>query len=216
MVLRIAQALELPLRAQNELLAAAGYTPVYQERPLDAEPMERVRGALERILRHHEPYPAMVLDRYWNILMRNEANVRVVGYFVDADAFAQRSPGGKLNFVRLMFAADGLRPHVKDWETAAPLLMARVRREARANPSSPSAALAAEFASVVPAFEPPHASVQDLPAAAPLVLERDDITLSLINMLTTFGTAQDVGVQELRVEMSFPNDAATDRALRGR
>jgi transcriptional regulator with XRE-family HTH domain len=213
MVLRIADRLELPLRARNELLAASGFAPVYPERPLDASDMRMVRDPLDRILKHHEPYPAMVLDRFWNIVVRNRANSRIVDGLVDTASLASRSPDGRLNFVRLMFDADGIRPHVRNWDVAGPALIARVRREANENPSSPSEALLEEFAHLAPAaVRSPDA--QPLPPAVPLELAVGGSVLRLINMLTTFGTPQDVGVQELRVEMSFPADDCTESLLR--
>jgi transcriptional regulator with XRE-family HTH domain len=214
MVQRIAQALDLPLRARNELLVAAGFAPAYPERPLDAGDMGVVRGALERILAHHEPYPAMVLDRYWNVVMKNAANARIVSRLVEVDGFARRSPNGKLNFLRMMFAADGMRPHVRNWDIAAPALIARVRREANANPGSPSQALLEEFAPLAPVPAPTALHDAPLPPAVPLELDVGGAALCLVNMLTTFGTPQDVGVQELRVEMSFPADDASDVLLR--
>jgi transcriptional regulator with XRE-family HTH domain len=214
MVLRLAQALDLPLRARNDLLTAAGFAAAYPERSLDANDMGVVRGALDRILKHHEPYPAMVLDRWWNIVMRNAANARIVTHLVNQDILAHRSPDGKLNFLRMMFAADGMRPHVKNWDVAAPALIARVRREANANPGSPSEALLEEFAPLAPVAMKTLMEDQPLPPSVPLEVRVGGEVLRLVNMLTTFGTPQDVGVQELRVEMSFPADHRSEALLR--
>jgi transcriptional regulator with XRE-family HTH domain len=215
MVLRIATTLDLPLRARNDLLAAAGFAAVFPERPLDAADMTMVRDALDRILRHQEPYPAMVLDRHWNIIMRNAANARVVDRLVDTDAFAARAADGKLNFLRVMFAADGIRPHVINWSAVGSGLIARLRREAAANPGSPSEALLEELGPLAPAPPLPPGDEHALPTAAPLELNIGGTVLRLVNMLTTFGTPQDVSVQELRIEMSFPADKETDASLRG-
>jgi transcriptional regulator with XRE-family HTH domain len=83
MVLLLAQVLEVPLRSRNELLTAAGYAPIYRETVLNAPEMAQVRRALDFMLRQQEPYPAMVLDRHWNILRTNTAMQRVIGYFLD-------------------------------------------------------------------------------------------------------------------------------------
>jgi transcriptional regulator with XRE-family HTH domain len=215
MVLRIATALDLPLRARNDLLSAAGFAAVFPERPLDSADMGMVRDALDRILTHQEPYPAMVLDRHWNIVMRNAANARVVGRLVDTDAFARRAPGGTLNFLRLMFAEDGVRPHIANWSVVGSGLIARLRREAAANPGSPSEALLEELRPLAPRPPVPYGDEHPLPTAAPLELNVGGTVLRLVNMLTTFGTPQDVSVQELRIEMAFPADRETDAVLRG-
>ena len=83
MVLLLAQVLEVPLRSRNELLTAAGYAPIYRETVLNAPEMAQVRRALDFMLRQQEPYPAMVLDRHWNILRTNTAMQQVIGYFLD-------------------------------------------------------------------------------------------------------------------------------------
>jgi transcriptional regulator with XRE-family HTH domain len=215
LVLRLAQTLDLPLRARNELLMAAQFAPAYPERALDAGDMRVVRGALERIMTHHEPYPAMVLDRYWNIVMRNAANVRLVSRLADTDAIARRSPDGKLNFVRMMFAADGIRRHVANWDVVSTSLIARVRREANVSSGSPSSGLLEELLASESRAAHSHFDDALLSPTAPLELDIEGHRLRLINMLTTFGTPQDVAVQELRIEMAFPADEATRGVLVG-
>jgi len=216
MVMRLAAALDLPLRARNELLLAAGFAPLYPERALSSNEMDVVRGALDRLLTHHEPYPAMVLDRWWNLVMRNAPNQRIVSSVADEAAVARESPDGKLNFVRLMFSEAGLRPHVVNWPTAASGLITRVRREAASNPGSPSQTLLEEFAPQAPRPSPgaPHAADDVLSAAIPLELSVRGQKLAFVNLLTTFGTPQDVGVQELRVEMGYPANEETADVLR--
>lgn len=214
LVLKIAAALDVPLRVRNDLLAAAGYAAVYPERALDAAAMRSAREALERILAHQEPYPAMVLDRSWNMVMRNAANERIVTRCVSAADLAVLSPGGQLNFMRLMFSPRGMRPRVGSWPTTAPYLMARLRREAAAAPGSPSDELLRELSPHAP---PIHVANDDGPLTptAPLEIQLDDgAVLRLFNTLTTFGTPQDVTLDELRVEMSFPADPASEALLR--
>ena len=214
MILRIAEALDLPLRARNELLNAAGFAPVYAERSLDAAEMRGVRDILGRILAHHEPYPAMVLDRSWNFVMRNAANVRLVARLLGETDLNQLSASRPLNFLRLMFAEHGLHRRVRNWDRAGPALLARLRREARAFPGSPSEELLAELA---PVAARPGGAPHDEPLTPTIPLELDvgpGVVLRITNTLTTFGTPQDVSVQELRVEMGFPLDDASDALLR--
>jgi len=125
MVLRLARALDVPIRERNQLLLAAGYAPLYREAGLEGAQAEQVRAALERMLAAHEPFPAVVMDRHWNVLTTNSA----------ADAFFAWLLGGQdregpANVIRLMFDPDGLRPFVANWEATAEALIQRVHREA--------------------------------------------------------------------------------------
>jgi transcriptional regulator with XRE-family HTH domain len=215
MIGRIAHALDLPLRARNELLVAAGFAPTYGERSLDQADMDGVRDILTRILTHHDPYPAMVLDRAWNFVMRNAANRRIVSTLLDGVDPEAAAPGHPVNFLRLMFAEHGLRRRVRNWDQVGPGLLARLRREARAYPGSPSELLLGELAPDAERWvdtRPGH----DLPAPTiPLELEiRPGLVVRLTNTLTTFGTPLDVNVQELRIEMSFPMDDVSEAYLR--
>ncbi len=213
-VLTITEALDMLLRARNELLDAAGFAGWYPERPLEGAEMDRVRETLRRILEHHEPYPAMVLDRSWNILMKNDASKRIISHFLDEPAMAQLSPDGRPNFIRITFHPKGLRPHVRSWARTAPILIGRLRREAAAYPGSPSKSLLREL---LPGASARFiAGIDDAPLAPTVALEVEigDEVLRLFNTLTTFGTPQDVTLQELRIEMSFPADDASYALLR--
>src|SRR5687768_15958859 len=125
MVLLLAGVLDVPLRERNALLLAAGYAPVYKETGLDAPEMEHARKAVGLILQHQEPYPAVVMDRHWNILNSNPAADRFFGRLV-----ALPSGGPPPNIIRLMFDPAGLRPHVANWESVAEALVQRIHREA--------------------------------------------------------------------------------------
>src|SRR5258708_24583165 len=110
MLMDIAQALDIPLRERNTLLLAAGYAPMYSEASWNSREMQSVTNALGRILRQHEPFPAVVMDRYWNVLMTNESAPRFFNCFVD---MAARK--GPRNMLHLVFDPDGMRPFVADW-----------------------------------------------------------------------------------------------------
>lgn len=213
MVARIAGALDLPLRARNDLLVASGFAPTYGERSLDQPDMSAVRDILERILSHHEPYPAMVLDREWNFVLRNDAHRRVVAACLDGADPADVAPGHASNFLRLMFAPHGIRRRVRNWDQVGAGLLTRLGREARAYPGSPSEALLRELTHDMPPA--PIVGEEPLMPTIPVELVVDaGVVLRLTNTLTTFGTPQDVSVQELRIEMAYPMDAATDEYLR--
>ena len=146
MVIRLCETLEAPLRARNDLLAAAGYAPLYPERALGTPDMAAVREALARIPTHHEPYPAFAFDRAWNVALANESAMRLVGRCVSGKTLAALSPAGVLNFMRLMFEPTQMRPRIRNWDRIQRALSARLRREAAVDPWSPSSALAAQLA----------------------------------------------------------------------
>src|SRR5688572_5615378 len=125
MVLLLATALGVPLRERNALLLAAGYAPVYRETSLDAPELEPARRALELILEHQEPHPAVVMNRHWDIVTSNRAAQALFGFLLDGGGPPMPVP----NVVRLMFHPDGLRPHVANWDAVASHLIQRVHRE---------------------------------------------------------------------------------------
>src|SRR5215472_2676265 len=214
MVLKLADALDLPLRARNEVLLAAGFAPLYPERALTSAGMELPCRMLERMLTHHEPYPAMVLDAGWNMVMHNRAAGRVIERSVLALALAEFSSPEGVNFLRLVFDPKGMRSRIRNWPHVGRALLARLRREALAYPGSPSEVLLRDLLAhnLLPPFsanEPP------LEVVTPVELELGDDCLRLFNTLTTFGTPQDVVLQELRIEMSFPADEPSDTILHG-
>jgi transcriptional regulator with XRE-family HTH domain len=213
MVVRLCETLDIPLRARNELLISAGYAPVYAQSSLAGDEMTPVREALQRIIAHHEPYPAFVLDREWNVVMINQAAQRVLTAVIGADGLADLSPGGALNFMRTMFAPNGMRGHMRNWSKTEPLLLARLRREAAGDPNSPSAKLLREFAAAPIASEPDEIAA-GLTPTVPAEMMIGERPLKLFNTITTFGTPHDVTVQELRIEMSFPADAESEAMLR--
>ena len=131
-LMEIAGALDIPLRERNTLLLAAGYAPLYAEGAWDAPEMQSIMKALERMLRQQEPFPAVVMDRHWNVLTTNAAMPRFLDCFIDRAA--RRGPR---NLLHLMFDPQGLRPFVVNWEETARGLFERVYRES-VGPSLPN------------------------------------------------------------------------------
>jgi transcriptional regulator with XRE-family HTH domain len=125
MVLRLARALDVPIRERNQLLLAAGYAPLYREAGLEGAQAAQVRFALERMLAAHEPFPAVVMDRHWNLVSANTAAAAFFGWLLD-----ERDIEGPTNVIRLMFDPEGLRPFVANWQATAEALIQRVHREA--------------------------------------------------------------------------------------
>jgi transcriptional regulator with XRE-family HTH domain len=206
-LLEIAQALDIPLRDRNSLLLAAGYAPIYSDGAWNGAEMQSVTGALERMLRQHEPFPAVVMDRYWDVLMTNEAAPRFFNCFIDMAA--RKTPR---NLLHLMFDPNGMRPFIANWEAVAKSLFQRVYRESvgRVIDDRTRALLAALLA--YPDVKTEWKNPVELSAmpVIPIGFVRDGEVLSYFSMVTTVGTPQTIAAQELRIECMFPADAATE------
>jgi transcriptional regulator with XRE-family HTH domain len=209
-VLDLAQTLEVPLRERNALLLAAGYAPLYSEAPWNAQEMEGVTRALGRMLRQHEPFPAIVMDRHWNVLMTNDAAPRFFGRFID---MAARS--GPRNMLHLMFDPRGMRPHVAQWGHVARALLQRVQRESVGHVvDAGTQRLLDELLAYpeVPDDWRAHDIAQARPGmpVIPLGFVHEGEVLDYFSMVTSVGTPLSVAAQELRIECMFPADEATE------
>ncbi len=205
----IANGLDVPLRERNTLLLAAGYAPLYSESGLSVPEMRSVTGALERMLRQHEPFPAVVMDRTWNVLMTNDAVTRFFDCFIDMAA--RKAPR---NLLHLMFDPDGMRPFLADWEALAKSLLERVHREAVGRTvdekTKELVATLLAYPDVKREWEAPTAT--GVMPVIPLGFVKDGTVLNFFSMVTTVGTPQTITAQELRVECMFPADEATEVA----
>lgn len=211
MVQRLASVLGLPLREQNDLLTAAGFAAIHEQRALHDPPMARYRAAIQWMLDKQEPYPALVMDRYWDIVDMNRGARSLLGTFLPPDVLERYS-----NAMELLFAADGLQPCVDNWNEVASILLARIHREHVRSPTDERlAALYERLASVeaVPADWRGIAACAEPGPVLPLVLSKDGIRSSLFTTITTFGTPHDVTLQELRIESYFPADTETAQLL---
>lgn len=205
MVLRIAAALDVPLRDRNQLLLAAGLAPVYAERSLDDPDMAPVREGIDRVLAAYEPYPCLAVDRYWNIVAAN-AGTAVLLQGVAPELL---SP---MNALRISLHPDGLAPKIRNLAQWRHHVIGRLRREVSVSGSSELSALLAEIESYPGGFDDggEYGGV-----VVPLRLEGPDGTvLTFLSTVTTFGTALDLTAAELSVEAFLPADQATADALR--
>ncbi len=212
MVQRLAEALDVPLRERNALLAAAGFAAIYRETPLDDDTMEQVRRALEFILKAHEPYPALVMTRTWDMVAANAAAGRLMAMFGATGAPLGTPP----NVLRLLLHPEGLRPYIADWEAAAASLIARARREGVFAGDETMTQLLEEVLSypgVPRAWRAPDFDAAVAPLI-PLTFEKDGARFSWFTTIATFGTPQDITLQELRIETFFPADEATEAAAK--
>jgi transcriptional regulator with XRE-family HTH domain len=212
MVLVLADALGVPLRERNALLLAAGFAPMFRETALDDHALGPVRTAIDAILEQQEPYPAVVMNRRWDIVATNHSASRFFGLLLGG-----RTPHGAGNVLRLMFHPDGLRPCVDNWEAVAQSLVRRVHREAlAATRDDAGRALLAEVLNYpgVPArWRTPDLGEPLLPVV-PASFRHGEQRFHFFSAVTVLGTAQDITAQELRVESFFPLDDATAAAAR--
>jgi transcriptional regulator with XRE-family HTH domain len=204
MVLRLADALEMPLRERNRLLIAAGFAPVYPERALATPELTQVRRAIELIVDHHEPYPAFVLNRRWDVLQASRGAARVSNFLCGGSAHS--------NMLRQFFDPNDLRAYVVNWEEVARDLLRHLQDAVAAMPSDEKAALLLEEILRYPGVPSQWHSRELGPAPAPLLtveFRKDDRELRFFSTIATFGAPRDVTLDELRIECAFPADRAT-------
>ncbi len=216
MVIRLADALDVPLRERNSLLGAAGYAAVYTEQAIDTPAMAPVMRSLRAMLDHHEPFPAVVMNRLWHVQMTNPAMDRLLSLGGDIDAVWDRiGDDGSRNLARLTLHPEGMRPFIRNWDEAAPVFVRRLRREAvsSGDPAELERVQALAALAALPDRREQEPRAPLLPTL-PLELEAGGYRLGLFSVLSTFGTPQDITTDELRIESFFPADEATEALLR--
>jgi transcriptional regulator with XRE-family HTH domain len=213
MILQLSETLDVPLRDRNDWLTAAGFAPVFKARPLDDPQMGQVMAAVRMMLANHAPFPAVAVDRAWDIRMSN-APFDMLGAMIGADVW-DRVGGPPRNLMRLFFHPDGLRPFVTNWAAVAPLLWRRAQREADALGGQEMRRVLAELSPYQDAHTLSSAQDVALVPVLPLQISKDGLDVSLFTVIATFGTAQDITADELRIESLFPADEATERLFRG-
>jgi len=211
MVQRLATVLDVPLDEQNAMLVAAGFAPIFGQRELSAPDLEHARRALEFILRQQEPFPAIVVDGQWDIVMRNNAADRMFGLFVSETQLGRAS--GR-NAMRTLFHPEGIRQYVQNWEELAGPLIQSLHREAAS--SSTAARLRDEllaYPGVPSPWKVPDPFVPTPPLLA-MRVKKGEVEASFFSMLTTFATPRDITLQQLRIECFYPADAETEALAR--
>jgi len=212
MVVQLTSALDVPLRQRNAMLLAAGFAPVYRESNLGAPELTPVRQAIDRMLKQQEPYPAVVIDRLWNLLEANEAAVAFT-LFLHEGPPPPPPPGKQPNLLRSLLDPKALRPKIANWEEVAHYLVSTTYAEILAAGGEPKALA---FIEEVMAYPDVPASFRKLrfEDRPPPVLTLDYIvggkSLSVFTTIATLGTPQDVTLQEVRIECFFPADERSD------
>ncbi len=212
MVMRLASALDVPLRQHNALLIAAGFAPVWRQTDLAAPELNEIRSAIDYMLAQQEPFPGVAVDRHWNLLQANAGAVRLVEFLVGPLA-----PGTPINMADALVAPDVLRPHLVNWAEVVRYFIRSVEADAAADGRPETAALLERLLG----YDGVRAAVNaapDEPAMAPVLpmhFRKGNTDLLMFTTIATLGTPQDITLQELRIECFFPMDGATADILRG-
>ena len=211
MVQLLAGMLDVPLAERNAMLVGAGYAPIYGERSLGAPELAHVRRALQFTLRQQEPYPALVMNGYHDIVMRNDASRRIF------EIFRGPVPANRtINGLRTIFHPDGLRPFVANWDEMAECMMQGLQRQIAETGNAELVKMRDEllaYPGVPSRLRSVSASVES-PPIINLHLKKDDIALQFFSAVTFIGRARDITVQDLKIECFFPADAATEQFAR--
>jgi transcriptional regulator with XRE-family HTH domain len=208
-LMQLASALDLSLRDRNALLEAGGFARQYGERDLSAPELVDARRAIDLLLRRHEPFPAIVTDRRWNVILANRAALRLMTMLLGPERMQR-----PLNHMRMFLAPNELKPFVENWPGVASALLSRARHEAMTAPLDD--ALQSTWRELMRLPEVPAAPIEETAVPGPLCelrLRKGDVGIGLIGAVLTLGTPQDVTLQELRVEIFMPADAASEAAL---
>lgn len=204
MVLRLAEHLEIPLRERNRLLLAAGYALQYAERSLEEPEMAPIHQALDRFLRAHEPYPAVILDRHYNLISANDAT----GVLTEGIAPELVTPSA--NALRATLHPDGMAPRILNLPEWSAHLLCRLRRQAALTGDAELERLYDELSSYPGiSLEAPHDDRAGNEIVLPLRLSAGERELAFFSTVSTFGTAAEITLAELAIEAFYPANAAT-------
>ena len=213
MVLCLAAALAVPLRQQNALLVAAGFAPIWGTRDLTAPDLAPVNQALDYILAQQEPFPALVIDRHWNLLRANAGAQRLTTFLTAPTS--DPAPTGAVNLAEWLLSPNGLRPLLVKWQDVAMHFLRGVQADALADGTPGTMALLQRLLAYpgIPALSQVPVLEEPQPPVLAMHFRQGAISLRLFTTIATLGTPHDVTVQELRIECFFPADAETSQVF---
>lgn len=213
LVLALTRALEVPLRSRNELLTAAGFAPLYRETPWEAPEMAQVRRAVDFMLTQQEPFPAVVLDRHWNILQANKAMAWLTQQLLTPQA---ASAAGAPNIMRLTYHPSGLRNWIVNWEETASAYIQWLHRDYLRTGDAQTKNLLDEllaYPEIPRRWLDLDLDASTLPFLA-MEFRKGELALRFFTTIASLGTPYDITLHELRIECFFPADAETEKAMR--
>jgi len=206
LILKMAHSLNLPLRHRNAFLKAAGYAAEFGEEPFNGQKMEIVRLALQRMLEKHEPYPAIVVNTGYKILLTNSGFDQVVKFCLGDKALKKYD-----NIYRLTFADDGLRQYIRDWPVIEHFMLGRLWEEVVSTQNDGLFALYEDISQLSSSQEPFNYQIDNNLPIMSLILEKDSVKATFFTTITTLGTPLDLTAQELRIESLFPANETTKK-----
>ena len=214
MILRLTATMNLPLRQQNALMLAAGYAPLWRERDLSAPDLAIVNSALDFMLAQHEPYPAFVIDRRWNLLRANRGALKLTEFLTGTTSPTTSSE--PINLAVALLAPEGLRPFIVNWQDVALHFIRGVEADAHADGMPETAGLLDRLLALpdVPALSDLMAAEEGQSPVLPMHFQRDGTSLRLFTTIATLGTPRDVTLEEIRIEFFFPMDEPTAQTFR--
>lgn len=207
LIIRLADYLDIPLRARNQILLAAGLAPEFEETGLSAPEMAEALAAVEHLLKAHEPFPALAVDRHWNMVAANGALALLT------EQIAPHLLVPPVNVLRLALHPEGLAPQIVNYEQWRGYILHRLDRDIEMTADTGLAALRDELAGY-PGSANDNAPEGRAPIALPLVIDTVAGRLSFMTTVTIFGTPRDITLSELALETFFPADAHTMAVLR--
>jgi transcriptional regulator with XRE-family HTH domain len=218
LILKLGIVLDIPLRQRNIMLLAAGFAPAYNERKLSDPELEPVRHALDFMMAQQSPFPALVVDRLWNLQMANQPAAGMLKWLLGLPDDYVVPGDGAINALRMMLDPNGVRPYVANWEEVALDSLHWIEREAMSDgPGSEASKLLLELTELVgpTGRQWDHVDRNALPFL-PITLRKDGVELKMFTAIATMGTPRDVTLHELRIETFFPADSATEMWFRSR
>ena len=211
LILKLGAMLDIPLRQRNVMLLAAGFAPAYQERKLSDPELQSVRHALDFMLAQQAPYPALVVDRLWNLVMANGPATMMMKWLLDMPPDHKLTSEG-INIIKLTLDENALRKYIVNWQDVCADLLQWIQREAMSDgPGSEATCLLEQLVAlpgVKAATQTPNLDTRTLPFLT-MMLKKGAVSLNLFTAIATMGTPHDVTVHELRIESFFPADDAT-------
>ncbi|MEQ9450751.1 MAG: helix-turn-helix transcriptional regulator [Pseudomonadales bacterium] len=209
MVVRLSEALDVPLRERNVMLQAAGYAGTFRERELSEPAMEPAMNVLKTMLDHHDPLPAFVIDPCWNVKMQNAAADRMLKFGTDAQLWTLDDDNSVRNVAWLTLHPQGLRPHITNWSQIAPDFARRLRRQAMASVDPEVQEALQQLIALAGPEEEFALDQSELHPALPMDIKVGDIELSFFTVVSAFDSPLDVTLDELRIESLYPTNEQT-------
>jgi transcriptional regulator with XRE-family HTH domain len=208
MVVHLCEHLDVPLAQRNEVLNAAGFAPAYSSFDLDDPAMGPVRDAIDAVLSTHQPFPAIVVDRHWNLVSANESALVLLG------DVAPELLEPTINVVRVSMHPGGLQPRIENFGEYAGHMLDRLRRQHQRTGDPVLADLLAEATEYVDAAGGPVHAINASQVVLPMVVRWNGVRLSVFSTIAVFGAPYDVTVEDLAIEAFHPADAATRDVFR--